>query len=89
MNDLDYSKIKSRLTANRIIRALVRDGFQFERGSGSHHQYRHPDRRMVTVTYHHGGDTFDTKLLKSMIQTQARWTMEDLKRLKLIPKRGL
>ncbi|MBI2358546.1 MAG: type II toxin-antitoxin system HicA family toxin [Deltaproteobacteria bacterium] len=60
-----------------------------ERGSGSHHQYRHSDGRMVTVTYHHGNDTFDTKLLKSMIQTQARWTMEDLKRLKLIPKRGL
>lgn len=89
MTELDYRKLKSRLTARRLIRALLRDGFVFARSSGSHHQYRHPDGRMVTVTYHHGGATFETKLLKSMLEKQARWTMTDLQRLKLIPKRGL
>ena len=44
----------------------------------------HPDRRRVTVMFHGGGSTFTRKALKSMI-TQACWTEEDLKRLKLVP----
>ena len=38
----------------------------------------------MTVAPHGGGDTFTIKTLKSIIGSQARWTEEDLKRLKLI-----
>lgn len=89
MSRIDYSKIKSRLTAGKIVRALVRDGFFFDGATGAHRQYRHPDGRVVTVTYHHPSDTFTFKTLKSMIERQAHWTLDDLKRLKLIPKRGI
>jgi predicted RNA binding protein YcfA (HicA-like mRNA interferase family) len=44
---------------------LIRDGFAFDRGSGSHQIYRHDDGRRVTVKFH------------------AKWTEDDLKRLKL------
>ena len=83
MIGIDYSKIRS-LTAGRIIRALKKDGFILDRKSGAHHQYRHPDKRRVTVSYHHSSDTFRFKTLKSMLEKQAKWTIEDLQRLKLI-----
>ena len=72
------------LTAREMISALVRDGFAFDRGDGSHQIYCHPDGRRVTVHFHGGGSTFKRKTLKSMID-QTRWQEEDLKRLKLIP----
>ena len=72
------------LTARELIFALIRDGFYFDRGDGSHQIFYHPDRRRVPVVFHGGGSTFRRKTLKSMIG-QARWTEEDLKRLKLIP----
>jgi len=83
MNGIDYSKLRS-LTAREIISALIRDGFDLNRTSGSHYQFVHPDKRRVTVSYHHPGDTFRPEMLKSMIQIQAKWTEEDLRRLKLI-----
>ncbi len=64
--------------------ALARDGFHFVRQAGSHRRYRHPDGRRVTVAPHGAGDTFTIKTLKSMIQRQARWTEDDLKRLELL-----
>jgi predicted RNA binding protein YcfA (HicA-like mRNA interferase family) len=67
-----------------VISALVRDGFAFDRGSGSNQIYRRSNGRRVTVTFHGSGDTFAPKTLKSMIETEAKWTAEDLKRLKLI-----
>lgn len=83
MSGFDYSKLRS-LTAREIISALVRDGFQLDRQSGSHQQYLHQDGRRVTVSFHHSNDTFTPKILKSMIERQARWTNEDLKRFKLV-----
>ena len=83
MNGIDYSKLRS-LTAREIISALIRDGFDLNRVSGSHYQFVHPDRRRVTVSYHHPGDTFRPGILKSMIQIQAKWTEEDLIRPKII-----
>jgi predicted RNA binding protein YcfA (HicA-like mRNA interferase family) len=81
---IEYGKLRG-TTARELISALVRDGFAFDRGSGSHQIYRHGDGRRVTVTFHGSGDTFAPKTLKSMIETEAKWTAEDLKRLKLIP----
>ena len=80
---IDYRGLRS-LTARELIAALTRDGFYFVRQTGSHQRYRHQDGRRVTVAPHGGGDTFTIKTLQSMIESQARWTEEDLKRLKLI-----
>ena len=79
---IDYRGLRS-LTARELIAGLIRDGFNFVRQKGSHQRYRHPDGRRVTVAPHGGGDTFTIKTLQSMIESQARWTEDDLKRLKL------
>jgi predicted RNA binding protein YcfA (HicA-like mRNA interferase family) len=50
----------------------------------SHQIYYHADGRRVTVPFHRGSSTFTRKTLKSIIETQARWTEGDLKRLNLI-----
>jgi predicted RNA binding protein YcfA (HicA-like mRNA interferase family) len=80
---IDYRDLRS-LTARELIAALTRDGFYFVRQKGSHQRYRHPDGRRVTVAPHGGGDTFTIKTLQSIIESQARWTVEDLKRVKLL-----
>jgi predicted RNA binding protein YcfA (HicA-like mRNA interferase family) len=81
---LNYSHLQ-KLTAREIIAALVRDGFFLRSSGGSSHQrYQHPDGRRVTVTYHKSSGTFPPKTLKTMIEDQARWSEEDLRRLKLI-----
>lgn len=51
MSPISYGDIRDNLTARKLIRALERDGFQLERSKGSHHHYKHPDGRRVTVTY--------------------------------------
>jgi len=83
MSNIDYSKLHS-LTAKELIRALKKDGFYLERKSGSHQQFYHPDNQRVTVSFHHANDTFGIRTLKSMIEIQAQWTEEDLKRLDII-----
>jgi len=79
---LNYGLLRN-LTAREIVSALVRDGFAYDCGDGSHQIYRHPDGRRVTVGFHGSSGTFRRKTLKSMID-QTRWTEADLKRLKLI-----
>ena len=81
---IDYARLHS-LTAREIISALIRDGFYLRSAggsSGSHQRFQHQDDRRVTVSFHKPSDTFAPKTLKSII-TQARWTEEDLRRLKL------
>ena len=80
---IDYSRLRS-LTARELIAALIRDGFELRSQKGSYQHYRHPDGRRVTVSFHHPSDTFPPKTLKSMIEKQAKWTEEDLKRLGLL-----
>jgi len=80
---LDYSRLHS-LTARQLISALQRDGFSLVRQKGSHRHYRHADGRRVTVTFHHASDTFPTGTFRSMIEIQARWSEEDLRRLGLL-----
>jgi predicted RNA binding protein YcfA (HicA-like mRNA interferase family) len=79
---INYGQLRN-LTARELISALIRDGFSYDRGDGSHQIYYHPDHRRVTVTFHGGNSTFKRKTLKSMIE-ETCWTEEDLKRLKLI-----
>jgi predicted RNA binding protein YcfA (HicA-like mRNA interferase family) len=80
---IDYRALRS-LTARELIAALVRDGFYFVRQTGSHQRYRHSDGRRVTVAPHGTGDTFTIKTLKSIIELQALWREEDLRRLGLV-----
>ena len=79
---INYAQLRS-LTARELISALIRDGFTLDRQVGSHQHYLHSDGRRVTVSFHHPGDTFGTKTLRTMIELQAHWTEEDLKRLRL------
>jgi predicted RNA binding protein YcfA (HicA-like mRNA interferase family) len=83
MSEIDWSVLRS-LTARELISALIRDGFFLRSQEGSHQRYRHPDGRRVTVSFHHPRDTFKPKTLRRMIAEQARWTEEDLRRLRLI-----
>ena len=81
MTDADFSNLRS-LTARKLIRALKKDGFYAETRGSAHQQfYNANDGRRVTVTFHHAGDTFVPKTLRSMLQEQAKWTQADLKRL--------
>ena len=80
---IDYRGLRS-LTARELIAALKHDGFEFVRQVGSHQRYAHPDGRRVTVAPHGMGDTFTIKTLKSIIETQANWSADDLVRLRLV-----
>ncbi len=84
MSELDWRALRS-LTAREIISALIRDGFSLHAQRGSHQRYRHIDGRRVTVSFHRPGETFALGTLRSMIETQARWSKEDLRRLGLLP----
>ena len=83
MSDIDWAGLRS-LTCRQIVAALLRDGFELRRQSGSHQRFVHPDGRRVTVSSHHSGQTFPPKTLRSMLEEQARWTAADLRRLKLL-----
>jgi predicted RNA binding protein YcfA (HicA-like mRNA interferase family) len=80
---INFSHLRS-LTARELISALARDGFVLDRQAGAHQLYLHPDGRRVTVSFHRPGATFELKTLRAMIELQAHWTDQDLKRLKLI-----
>jgi len=80
---IDYSRLRS-LTARELISARIRDGFALDRQVGAHQHYLHPDGRRVTVSFHRPGETFEVKTLRAMIELQAGWSEEDLKRLKLV-----
>ena len=81
---INYAQLRS-LTARQIISALIREGFFLDRQVGAHQHYLHPDGRRVTVSFHRPGETFPIKTLKTMIEVQAGWFEEDLKRIKLLP----
>ena len=82
MSEIDYSRLRS-LLARRLIRALLDDGFAFNRQRGSHHRNRHPDGRPVTVAFTRGGETVPLGTLRFIIEEQAIWDVEDLRRLGL------
>ncbi len=78
-----YSRLRN-LTTRQIVRALLRDGFELRRGRGGHRQYAHVDGRRVTIPFHRPSDTFRLKTLSTIIERQAKWTEDDLRRLKLL-----
>ena len=80
---VDFSRLRS-LTARQLVSALQADGYFLKRQKGSHRHYVHPDGRRVTLSFHHASDTFRAGTLRSMIELQARWTEDDLRRLRLL-----
>jgi predicted RNA binding protein YcfA (HicA-like mRNA interferase family) len=84
---MTYPPAIKNITAGQFKRALEQEGFSCKKRGKRTSIYRHPDGRRVKLDFHHSGDTFPPKTLKRML-TDARWTTDDLKRLKLIPKRG-
>jgi len=79
----DYSRLRS-VTARHLHHALLTDGFALRRQKGSHRHYFHPDGRRLTLSFHRSSETFRLGTLRSIIETQARWTEEDLRRLELL-----
>jgi predicted RNA binding protein YcfA (HicA-like mRNA interferase family) len=80
---VDFSRLRS-LTARQIASALVADGFTLKRQKGSHRRYTHLDGRRVTLSFHHVSDTFRMGTLRSIVELQAHWTEDDLRRLRLL-----
>ena len=76
-------KIPRGVPAREFVRALFEDGFIQIRTEGSHRRFRSPDGRYVSVSSHKDSDTFPIGTLRKMIR-QARWTEDDLRRLRLI-----
>ena len=70
------------LTADELIRALERDGWALDVGFGKGQVYRHPDGRHVSVHYH-PGSTYKPGL-RNAILDDIGWSIDDLKRLKLV-----
>jgi predicted RNA binding protein YcfA (HicA-like mRNA interferase family) len=79
---IDYSRLRS-ATARHLVRALQLDGFTLRRQKGAHRHYFHPDGRRVTLSFHHSSETFRIGTLRSVIEKQACWTGDDLRRLGL------
>ena len=84
MSEIAYHRLRS-LTGRELARALLRDGFILVRQTGSHQRYTHLDGRRVTVPLTRTGQTFAIGTLKSILEIQARWTMDDLRRLGILP----
>ena len=55
------------LSAQKIIRALERAGFEFEGQKGSHYYLYHPIKELTTCVPVHGGDV-KRSLLKLIIK---------------------
>jgi len=72
------------LTADDLVRALKKSGWEKEDGRGAIHIYVSPDRRRVGIHYH-PQKTYGAKLLKSLLD-DIGWSERDLKGLKLIKK---
>ena len=79
-----WNQLKA-ITCDEFISALERDNWLFEGTRGAVHAYRHPDGRRVTVHRHPSGDGYRPSLLKAQLEA-TEWTVEDLKRLKLIKR---
>ena len=80
---IDYRQLRS-LTVRAIMRALIKDGFALKKKKGATRLFRHPDGRRVTLHVHRPGQTLKIGTLQEIIENEALWTTEDLKRLKII-----
>lgn len=76
-----WKQLKNK-TCDELISALLKDGFERIKCKGAVHTYLHSDDHLVTIHYH-PRKTYRPKLLKKLLN-DIGWTVEDMKRLKLI-----
>lgn len=80
---INYNNLRS-LTARKLLNALEKDSFKLRKGKGATRLYRHDDGRRVTIHLHRPGQTLKIGTLKEIIENQAQWSENDLKRLGLL-----
>ncbi len=80
---IDYTRLRG-LTLRKLIAALTRDGFLLIKQKSATRLFRHPDGRKVTLHFHSHGQTLKIGTLQEIIENEACWTEQDLKRLKLL-----
>ena len=74
------------LTADQIIAALKRDGWEPDKSSGAYHPFVHPATRNRVIIHYHPRKSFGPNLLKALLD-DIGWTEDDLKRLELVSGR--
>ena len=77
---IDYNRLRG-LTVREIQRALERDGFVLARRKGATRFYKHDDGRRVLLHVHCPGQTLPIGTPREIIENEARWDEEDLRRL--------
>jgi len=82
---IDYSKLRG-LTVRKLVVALKEDGFVLRRSKGATRLFCHPDSRRVIIHEHRPGQTLRIGTLKEIIECEALWDEEDLKRLKVLTR---
>ncbi len=80
---IDYGKLHG-LTVRQLVTALKRDGFILRKRKDATRVFRHPDGRRVTLHVHRPGQTLKIGTLQEIIENEALWDEDDLKRLKLL-----
>lgn len=76
-----WARLKN-ITADELISALKKDGWERDTKRGAQQIWKHPDGRRVSIHYH-PKKTYQPKLLKSLLR-DIGWTVDDMQRLKLI-----
>lgn len=76
-----WDQIKN-TTTDRLIRALLIDGWKEDVTSGATRAFRKNAGRRIVIHFH-PNRTYNPKLLRKLIQDTG-WQAKDLKRLKLI-----
>ncbi|MBI5075668.1 MAG: type II toxin-antitoxin system HicA family toxin [Nitrospirae bacterium] len=71
------------LTADDIVRALKKYGYVKDESSGAVHVYLHPQTRNRVTIHYHPRKTYGPNLLKGLLDVIG-WSIEDMKKLKLI-----
>ena len=70
------SKKLPRITANELIRALKKLGFEESRSSGSHRIYKNTDKSKRIVVPYHSGKIIHPKIVRDVIKV-CNITMEE------------
>lgn len=67
------------ITIEEIKKALIRDGCKREKNT-----YLHPTKKYIITIHYHPKKILNPGLLKNYFLKETGWSIEDLKRLKLI-----
>ena len=76
-----WNQLKNK-TADDLISALKKDGWDPDEKIGAQQVWRHLDGRRVSIHYH-PKETYGPNLLKALFKDTG-WTESDMRRLKLI-----